>query len=598
MRPLPQHFCTAANNCEFGKEYVPDYPGTDPDNPDSPGDVVGEPAGPCAHKNGHFYDLKCWWHDPSVWKGDCNVSCGNEKIRYDWFIPEYAVEQADGISFPPRCDTTGLPANVLVVDDLQSVVPARGPCPRAPNAGGFSMEFGKDDKGRESSKVDLHQIGGGFGEHFWFSHTNRDDSVGAKLKVTGTWTFNQAVSGWATVLIHIPDHGAHTRNARYYVDLGNKTTSRVLPQRIRANQWVSLGAFPFAGTPRVTLTNIAPDGSNVEDVAWDAVAIRKLDAKPANMVVAMGDSYASGEGASALGGADFYPESDVDGKGKEWRDGCHRSKKSWSRMMTLAGDPTPVGIRSDQYDPNIDYHMVACSGARIRNLLVTGGAKDAWGQAAGPSYSEVSQLDSGWVDENTTLVTLSAGGNDARFAKVLGNCHYTRDNCMDSTIEDDSDPTSVAEPRIITEKVKPSMVTLIDEIHRLAPHAKILIMGYPRILSSFGTCVVGITTAEAEWLNQIGDKLNSELAAAVQQARSKGILAAFGDPTDDFKEKTLCGNPQLIHPLVTTSTPGDDPSFEFWPGKGFASAMSYHPTIEGAAKYSETAVRALHTLGL
>jgi hypothetical protein len=598
MRPFPQHFCTSANQCEYGKKYVPDYPGTRPGDPDSPGDVVGEPAGPCAHKNGRFYDLKCWWHDSSVWKGDCAVSCGNEKIRYDY--PEYAAEPENGISFPPNCDLRTVPPGAMVIDELPNETPpVRGACDKPANAGKFEMTFGRDFQGREPSKVDLHQIGGGFGAHFWFSHTNSDDAVGAKLKVTGSWTLNQSLNSWARVYVHIPDHGAHTRNARYHVDMGNKTTSRVLPQRIRANQWVSLGSFPFAGVPKITLTNITEDGKNVEDVAWDAIAIKKLDVKPANMIVAMGDSYASGEGASVSSGADYYPESDVDGKDKNgWRDACHRSRKSWPRMMTLAGNSTPVGTRSDTHDVNVEHRMVACSGARIRNLLQTGGMKDAWGNAAGPSYSEVAQLDSGWVDENTTLVTVSAGGNDARFAKILALCTYWPTPCQDTNIDNEPQPLKVTEPELIEGKVKQSMITLVDEIHRVGRNAKILLMGYPRLFSDFAGCAVGIELSEFEWITQMGDKLNAVLADVVRQAKAKNISIEFGDPTTDFMGQGVCGNPQVIHALVTTLTPGDDPLFEFWPGKGFVSGQGYHPRIEGAARYAVTANRTLRALGL
>ncbi|HWO65579.1 MAG TPA: hypothetical protein VNO31_36660, partial [Umezawaea sp.] len=168
-RPRPQTFCTEAVQCFFGdNSHVPDYPG----NPaGGAGDVRGEPAGPCAHRNGAFYDLKCWWHDSATWQENCRSDCGNEFIRYDY--PEYAAEPEDGTSFPPKCGFGDLPAGALVVDDLGGdVPPVRTPsCPRPTNAGSFSLDFGADSAGREASKIDLHQIGGGFGAHFWFAHT-------------------------------------------------------------------------------------------------------------------------------------------------------------------------------------------------------------------------------------------------------------------------------------------------------------------------------------------------------------------------------------------------------------------------------------------
>ncbi|MEU4353702.1 hypothetical protein [Streptomyces virginiae] len=34
----------------------------------------------------------------------------------------------------------------------------------------------------------------------------------------------------------------------------------------------------------------------------------------------------------------------------------------------------------------------------------------------------MAQINAGYLDQNTTLVTLSVGGNDARFADVIGKC--------------------------------------------------------------------------------------------------------------------------------------------------------------------------------
>ena len=69
------------------------------------------------------------------------------------------------------------------------------------------------------------------------------------MNVTGTWTLNRSLTQWARVFVHMPDHGAHTQQARYEVDLGNGTRTRVLLQRVMSNKWVSLGSFPFNGTP-------------------------------------------------------------------------------------------------------------------------------------------------------------------------------------------------------------------------------------------------------------------------------------------------------------------------------------------------------------
>jgi hypothetical protein len=78
-----------------------------------------------------------------------------------------------------------------------------------------------DAAGFYPSKIDTHQLGGGFNGHFWFAHTRNDAALrSGNMLVTGTWTFTNAMSSWGQVLVHLPDHGADTRQATYTVDRG------------------------------------------------------------------------------------------------------------------------------------------------------------------------------------------------------------------------------------------------------------------------------------------------------------------------------------------------------------------------------------------
>ncbi|MEO6088665.1 MAG: hypothetical protein ABIQ18_36700 [Umezawaea sp.] len=593
-RPQPGRFCTDADQCQWGKEFVPDYPGTGPDNT---GDVRGEPAGPCGHLNGAFHDLKCWWHDSVVWK-DCQNECGHEYIRYVY--PDYEAEPDDGVSYPPQCGVVGLPSTARVVDDVPGGTPTiRVPgCAKTPNAGSFDLSFGINGQHQESAKIDLHQIGGGFGAHFWFSHTNKDDPF---EYIRGTWTFGQTVTGWARVFVHVPDHGAQTRQSAYWIDLGNgEKRFRVLPQRIGTNKWVSLGAMPFNGTPKIWLSNQSDDGKSEEDIAWDAVAVAPLPGKPANIIASLGDSYSSGEGASVSGGGDYYPETDVDGltaitpKFADWRDACHRSTKAWSRMMRLGDSATPIGQRADALDPTVDHRLVACSSARTSAILSKDGPANAVGGKGEFVYHEVAQLDSGWVDADTTLVTLSIGGNDAEFVDVLKSCVV--DNplvpCQTSSLHPDKDsrPLKETEPELIQGKVRASVETVLRQIHAKAPNARIVLAGYPAHIISSSLCLStgAILPGENEWLGEMGVLMNMQLQAAVNTVAAEGARIRFSDPTPDFDGKGVCGDPELIHGVVVTHTPGDPPNQP-------VSAQSFHPKIEGAQAYSNALTRTLGT---
>ncbi|MGW1171089.1 hypothetical protein [Streptomyces sp. NPDC002550] len=170
--------------------------------------------------------------------------------------------------------------------------------------------------------------------------------------------------------------------------------------------------FHFTGTPQVELSSATADGRADADTAWGAVAFQPLASKPANMVVVMADSYSSGEGATAPGGADLYPETDHHDKLNDAQtDKCHRSKLAWSRQATLPGYGKSIGSMADSFDPEMDYHFVTCSGARTYNVLDKQ-------QGSG----EVPQIQAGYLDDNTTLVTLSIGGNDARFSDIVAKC--------------------------------------------------------------------------------------------------------------------------------------------------------------------------------
>lgn len=261
IKPPLDLFCKqAVNQCQPGSSFLPNAP-----------EVVGEPAGPCAHKNSAGqYDLKCYFHGTSVWKADCATSCGNETLRFD---PGYAY-QDDGTAYPPLCTLTGLPAGARIIDDVPDGTPSVRPnCGRPwTNAGTFTLTFKADATGKYPGKIDTHQIGGGFGSHFWFTHTRKAADLGGKLEVVGTWRATAAYTGTMEVFVAVPDHGAHTNYAKYTITTSTGVAGRVVRQPGTANRWVSLGTVQVNGIPQVRLSSVAPDGNGSQDIAFDAVA--------------------------------------------------------------------------------------------------------------------------------------------------------------------------------------------------------------------------------------------------------------------------------------------------------------------------------------
>lgn len=264
--PAPPLFCTGDNACEWGSSHTPNAP-----------EVAGEPAGPCAHKNGAGqYDLKCWVHSSVTYKSNCDNECGHEFVRYDY--PDFAAEPPNGTSYPPVCSPTGLTGDALGVDDVPDATkPIQNPGCNGigKNYGSFDFTFAKDANGLEASKIDLHQLGGGYGSHFWFSHTRADNAEGRKLQITGTWTFTE-IDGLARVKVHVPAHMSDGGTVTYTIDTANGPRQVLASQVNATNAWMDLGVYPFKGAPKVHLSTIDSAADGTEKIAWDAAAIEPV----------------------------------------------------------------------------------------------------------------------------------------------------------------------------------------------------------------------------------------------------------------------------------------------------------------------------------
>lgn len=593
VKPPLNTFCTAAIDC---------YPGAlqQPDDTD--------PPGPCLHNDPvSGYNLQCWFHGNATWK-DCGADdeCGYETVRFD---PGWAYQQDAG-SFPPNCGTAGLPAGALIIDDQPSGQQSARPeyCPVvAANSGSFGFNFASDAGGNYPSKMDTHQLGAGFNSHFYFAHTRSPEVSGGQyyhdgeLNVTGTWTLNQPLNQWARVLVHVPDHGAWTQQASYDVALGNGTTkTRVILQRTYANSWVPLGVFQMAGVPSVSLSNVTHDGTGIDDVAWDAVAIVPLASKPADIVVAMGDSFSSGEGASSADGADYFRDSDNNGTNAGFTNACHRSKNAWALKARLASNPgSSISQRIEGWDPQLDFSFIACSGALSEHILpeydysTPNAPTNALGRTGDGQWGQLSQLDRGFVDENTTLVTLSIGGNDARFADIIKQCLSTSATsaslCKDSALAGDSQSLELSTSSRTHSEVPTSVATVLSQIKDKAPNATIMLMGYPALFETGSSCI-GIAEIDRPWLNTVAADLNSGLQSAASAASTPAGPVVFANPTAAFSGKNLCTNPSAINGLVFTLSPGDQVLLQFpIPGPDFGvnvSQQSIHPNELGTDIYA------------
>ncbi|MEU6281278.1 SGNH/GDSL hydrolase family protein [Streptomyces sp. NPDC047028] len=195
--------------------------------------------------------------------------------------------------------------------------------------------------------------------------------------------------------------------------------------------------------------------------------------------VALGDSYTSGPGIPRQ----------VDA-------GCARSDHNYPSL--LAAGPG-IGAFKD----------VSCGGATTAEMWKAQGDN-------GP------QLDA--VRRNTDLVTLQIGGNDIGFGTIIGTCAKlaaqdpTGDPCERSYNASGYDALTLA-----VLKTAPKVAAVLRAVHARAPHARVLVVGYPDLLPDDGHgCFPSVPFAQGDfpYLRDTEKRLNLmlRLVAGVNRA--------------------------------------------------------------------------------
>lgn len=327
--------------------------------------------------------------------------------------------------------------------------------------------------------------------------------------------------------------------------------------------------------------------------------------------VALGDSYASGEGASAFDPATDIPNVDM----------CHR----------VADTPGTSGwayavAKATAYD--LDF--AACSGALIEDLY---GPNQYNGNdfPVSPANEEGLQL-ARLSGEAPKLVTLSIGGNNMGFGNVLNDCIggleartgagrnggcAARDT---RAVQQAFDWLQHGRPDSTTKKggcnvlpgtapggiyqnkpepvcgAAPSLHQVYEDIlSQLAPGGTLVVVGYPKLFGQprSGSCAVAqeasgfvrqtISAGDVAWINRETDQLNTVIKHEVATA---SLSAPLGEkivfaPTDAyFDHHRICDtSTPWIHAVVLS---------------GFTPThLSFHPTDEGQKAQSTAVVAAL-----
>ena len=221
--------------------------------------------------------------------------------------------------------------------------------------------------------------------------------------------------------------------------------------------------------------------------------------------VALGDSYSSGEGTGnySLGA------------------GCKRSPDAYGPLISAA--------RGFKFD------FQACSGARTTGVIAQSGA----------------------VRSSTTLVTLTVGGNDAGFGRVLTICSKNSVRACRTAI-------STADS-FITKRAAALLDASYAAVVSGASHALVVVLAYPHLFTSDGqTCGLNqLTPGEEKLLNRTVDLLDGVIAT---EAAAHGFTLV--DPRAAFSSHEVCASVPWLN------------------GLSLPTSESYHPNIAGQAQFA------------
>lgn len=281
---------------------------------------------------------------------------------------------------------------------------------------------------------------------------------------------------------------------------------------------------------------------------------------------ALGDSYSSGEGAKASGQSYDTRLEYGSGAGSASDDPrCHRAPTAYpTRLRSSLGQTTLL--------------FAACSGAKI------GDVRDRHQYPT--TFPQLDRLRKFVKQGPVDLVTISIGGNDLGFAKILAQCSKPR--CQPG------DPFGVeAELTADLARLPAELATLYGDIRKIAgAEVPLLVIGYPQFIGNGCGAALGLDGAERAFIRR-------SVHAANEAVRSSVILAgaSYVDVEAAFARHLICSPAPYVHGVVT---PGIDTL-----AVGDFLTGAYHPTPDGhecladeiLAQYPEPTTVAMGPIG-
>ncbi|OIK27831.1 SGNH/GDSL hydrolase family protein [Streptomyces malaysiense] len=278
-------------------------------------------------------------------------------------------------------------------------------------------------------------------------------------------------------------------------------------------------------------------GAAVSGCALVAAATAPAAAHPAGHghrldYVALGDSYTSGPGIPTQ----------VDA-------GCARSDANYPSVVARRERATT-------------FTDVSCSGATTVQM---------W-QAQG---TDQPQLDA--VSRNTDLVSLQIGGNDVGFGTIIATCARlgvqdpTGNPCERSYTASGQDALALA-----VRRTAPEIARVLRAVHARAPHARVVVVGYPDLLPDDGVgCFPQVPFAQGDFAYLRDTEKRLDLMLRTVTGRNRAQYVDTYGPTVGHD---MCKAPadRWIEPLAPA-----------------APAAPAHPNARGEQAMAEAVLRRL-----
>ncbi len=303
------------------------------------------------------------------------------------------------------------------------------------------------------------------------------------------------------------------------------------------------------------------------------------------IVVSLGDSYASGEGVEPFYGQDLPLAQKV--KNEDWL--AHRSELSWPGQLEIPGIPGTLNDYKDScsiYGDICRWYFVASSGATTDHITKKKQKRTVRQKGINnhKPYDEYlpKQLDIfDKIELPVDYVTISIGGNDAKFSKIIETV-WTPSYLGSKATKNMLDKVWKRKDQIMAD-IKKTYVAIKNKTN---PDTIILVTGYPQLMDAAAWSTTGVFTSkdEAKLINDSVTAFNKEIELVVKDCQeNEDMRIYFVDVEKKFQGKQA----DLINPIDFGANDQD------LDDKAFFSSYSVHPNEDGTKAYAEAVNEAI-----